>query len=422
MFQDIKPKRSLREVLPQKHKVKKEFQELVEPARRKLTRTKIIIVAVVVLIFVVAIFLATGNLTQAEIFVVPKTVEISVDGEFTAWRSELADSGLVFDMVSLPEKTVTRPVEVVGVEQVEQKASGQIIIYNNFSNEDQALVAQTRFEAPGGKLYRIQKPVVVPGIYKKDGKNLPGSLEATVFADKAGEEYNIGLADFTVPGFAGSQRFSKFYARSKTPMTGGEIGYRKQINPEAEKKARADMRQELWDKLTNDAQAGLPDGFVFYDDAVFFDFSDTTNFAARDGNDPEPLELKETGTFHSLVFSGPELTRAILEKGGVETSPDLLRATNLGRLTFTLNNKDEINPQKSEKISFKLSGTVMAEMKIDEEALVAKLLGQKEEDVTELVKDIPEIKEIRVDLSPGWSSRLPRLSEKVKVTVERADA
>ena len=64
----------------------------------------------------------------------------------------------------------------------------------------------------------------MPGESLVSGKTVPGSTETAVSADEAGKEYNIGKTDFTIPGFKGDARYSKFYARSKTDMEGGFIG------------------------------------------------------------------------------------------------------------------------------------------------------------------------------------------------------
>ena len=83
------------------------------------------------------------------------------------------------------------------MKEIERRASGKIIVFNNYSTNSQRLIARTRFETLEGKIYRIRDAVVVPGISDKDGRKTPGSIEVTVFADEPGEEYNIGYTDFT---------------------------------------------------------------------------------------------------------------------------------------------------------------------------------------------------------------------------------
>jgi hypothetical protein len=80
---------------------------------------------------------------------------------------------------------------------VQKKASGRIVIYNNHNSSPQRLVKNTRFETPEGLIYRINESVTVPGAKIEGGEKVPGSVEAEVMADIPGQKYNIGLTDFT---------------------------------------------------------------------------------------------------------------------------------------------------------------------------------------------------------------------------------
>ena len=62
-------------------------------------------------------------------------------------------------------------------------------------------------------IFRIPKTVTIPGAKLESGELIPGKLEMEVTADNAGEKYNIEPSDFTIPGFKGSPKFEKFYAK-----------------------------------------------------------------------------------------------------------------------------------------------------------------------------------------------------------------
>ena len=106
-------------------------------------------------------------------------------------------------------------IAATGITSGGQYASGKITVYNNYSSAPQKLIANTRFQTSDGKIYRIKGAISVPGM---------GVTEATVYADRAGEEYNIGPADFTIPGLKGGPRFEKVFAKSKSAMSGGTSG------------------------------------------------------------------------------------------------------------------------------------------------------------------------------------------------------
>ena len=101
------------------------------------------------------------------------------------------------------------------------KASGIVIFFNGFSSAPQKLVASTRIQSPEGLIFRIKKDIIIPGSEIIRDKIVPGQVEAEVVADEQGSKYNIGLAEFQVPGFRGTPRFDSIYARSLAPFTGG---------------------------------------------------------------------------------------------------------------------------------------------------------------------------------------------------------
>lgn len=143
-----------------------------------------------------------------------------------------------------------------------EKAKGIIIVYNNYSAASQILAQSTRFVTGDNLIFRSTNRVVIPG---KEGTK-PGSGEVAVIADGSGEKYNVGLTDFTIPGFAGTPKFDKFYGRSKQPgIQGGAIGSGSVVGKneadELLKKLEANLTGELKDNLT----ATIPkDTFVVF--------------------------------------------------------------------------------------------------------------------------------------------------------------
>ena|GEM_PF-3197784 len=106
-----------------------------------------------------------------------------------------------------------------------QKAFGTIKIINTLDDQPQTLVATTRFRSPEGVVFRLVKGTTVPGITVDDDKVIPGTIEASVIADKVGAEGNIPATTWVIPGFENNaQKFAKFTAESVTPMTGGSAG------------------------------------------------------------------------------------------------------------------------------------------------------------------------------------------------------
>ena len=149
----------------------------------------------------------------AKVIITPKQNRTLIDVSSVAVLDGSAEE-LSYEIMTI-EETSSKKIAATGREEIEEKASGRIVIFNDFNTSSQRLIKNTRFETSEGLIYRINKSVVVPGQKTEDGEKVPGSVEVTVYADEAGEGFNIGLMDFTIPGFKGSPRFAKFYARSK---------------------------------------------------------------------------------------------------------------------------------------------------------------------------------------------------------------
>jgi len=152
-------------------------------------------VAFGIIVFLLAITLSVKVIdvfAKATIQVVLHKETINVDTILKSGKMDKADLPLEIMQLDMTER---KTAKATGVENVEKKASGRIVVYNEFSSAPQKLIATTRFETPDGKIYRIKDAVTVPGA---------GSVEATVYADQPGEEYNIDLTDFTIPGFKGN--------------------------------------------------------------------------------------------------------------------------------------------------------------------------------------------------------------------------
>ena len=178
-------------------------------------------VAVLVVALLGIGFLFIGKTT---ITVVPTQEEITLGDNVvhTAYR-EPEKGELGYKVLSYAADA-SREITASGKEEVREKASGKIIVYNDFGPASQRLIKNTRFETPDGDIYRVRNSFTVPG--KPDGGR--GSIEVTVYADQAGEAYNLpeGSIRFTIPGLKGDLRFDGFYAKQVGPITGGFVGER----------------------------------------------------------------------------------------------------------------------------------------------------------------------------------------------------
>ena len=161
-------------------------------------------------LLLLAVFFIVNYFAIATIDVIPVQKSTVLGEDFYATKSE-TNQGLVFQFMSL-EEIKSKEVPATFEQKLQRKANGKVVIYNAYSATPQRLIKNTRLESADRKIFRINDSVVVPGVTTVKGEVVPGSVEVTVFADAPGKEYNIGTTNFTIPGFKGDPRYTKFSA------------------------------------------------------------------------------------------------------------------------------------------------------------------------------------------------------------------
>lgn len=364
-------------------------------------------------IVVVVLVLAGGYavskaMATATIQVTPRQQKLSVDANMTAVRTGSSSTGsstpLIFDVITI-EDTQSTMVPSGGTENVEKKASGKIIVYNDFSEKTEKLIKNTRFQTADGKIYRIQEAISIPG---KTAAG-PGSVEVTIYADQAGESYNIAKTDFTIPGLKGDARFEKIYGRSKTDITGGFVGSTKIIAEADRAKVRDVAESELTTRLKDKAKKELPAEFISFDDASFIDFSEEVG---TKGSATE-AELIEKGTLSLVVFKKDAFAHAVASQGLVDFDGAPVYIATPETLEFKLLSKDSVNPESSQSINFSLRGPATIVWQFDGTELATALAGKTSQDYTAVLRNFPAITRAEVNFNPSWIKSIPGDPEKI---------
>lgn len=330
--------------------------------------------------------------------------------EFQA-AADVSDA-IPFQIMTLTEEQYVGLIPT-GEKNVSTKASGIITIYNEYSAQSQILIKNTRFQAPDGKIYRIDKQVIIPGETISGGKKVPGTIDATIYADGSGPAYNIASTDFTIPGFKGSPRYTKFYAKSKTAIAGGAQGVQKIVSEDDIKQTRMALTDSLKKKLLSKAQAEHPKGTILFQDAIFYTFTDSTDDSTVAGTGSVKFTLK--GTLQSVLFDSAALGRKIVGTSSSISQADEIEVQNIKELTFTWKNPGSSVPKTTDKISFILAGSAHAVWVLDTEALKAKLLGVKKADYKLILAQFSGIEKATAKIRPFWKTVFPKNPDKIYV-------
>lgn len=242
--------------------------EIVNSKKRRGSKLLITIFSLFIIIGgAIGISFLTGG---AVINIYPKNRTVTVNADFTALK-EKQPGELTYEILTL-EATGERQVTATGQETVQEQASGIIEIVKTTPGAER-LIKNTRFQTADGKIYRIQESVVVPGaVANENGDLKSGRIQAEVFADDVGDDYNISAGQrFTVPGFAESgltQLYEAVYATNPRAFSGGFDGPRFIIDENELATARQSLQLELRNTLLEKVHSNIPHGFVSFDNAV----------------------------------------------------------------------------------------------------------------------------------------------------------
>lgn len=369
--------------------------------------SKKILYAVVIVAVLVIGFAVSSLFKQATITITPHSQVVALDSSFTA-KKDAVGTTLGFQVVSI-SKEVSKEIPASGSENVSIKAKGTITVFNNTA-EPQRLIATTRFETSDGLIYRIPNAITVPARTTKEGKVVPGSIDTQVEADQAGEKYNIGLKDFTVPGFKGSAKYEQVYARSKTEMTGGFVGARKVVSQENLNDANSMLEEELKTILSSEIEGQIPANFVMYQNAVNYSFSPST----QTGGSGDTAVINKKATATAFIFDRVTLTREIIEATSPNIADQNIKISNLDELNFSsASNISEI--QNTGNLTFKLEGQPQLVWVFDQNSLVSQVTGLSKSEVKQAISGYPAIKEATIEINPFWVMSVPKNEEKVKV-------
>lgn len=341
----------------------------------------------------------------ATVVVTPRTQPFMVDASLPASQDDTVGA-LRYEVVTVTDE-VSKSIPATGEEFVESRAAGTIIIYNNFSSEPQKLIANTRFQTDDGLIYRIKDAVVVPGMEGSGDDATPGSLEVDVRADEVGAEYNVGLVDFTIPGFEGQPQFFKFFARSKTPMTGGFSGTRKIVDATEEQQVRDELQADLNTRLYDLAAQKVPEGSFIVEGSAVVTFEAGSQEASEDG---ETATIVERGELRAYVVDETTLASFIARQsiGTYDGAP--VHYTEDSAVAITIAPATE-----SDEASVVVNGKGTLEWTFDEDQLKKDFAGAGKDEAQMILTEYRAIDDARISLRPFWKRSFPQNPDRITI-------
>ncbi|HUT96025.1 MAG TPA: hypothetical protein VMW82_00420 [Candidatus Paceibacterota bacterium] len=350
---------------------------------------------------------------RAQVVINPKREKVQFEDEITADKSVdsiKAEEAIIPAQYFETEKMESREFPSTGERDVLEKARGKITVYNQFSSSPQTLVKTTRFRSKDGKIFRLISTVTIPGATIDEGKIIASNKEVDVEADEAGEAYNIGPSDFTIPGFEGGPKYTAFYGKSTEPMTGGAKGKMKVATADDIKGAANIVILGLKEAALKDFQAKISAGLKILDNGQATEIIESSsNLKANQPGEKfiVTVRIKVSG----LAFK-EEDALYLIEKTVSDEIPN-----NRTLLFSTIKVDYSVSKLNLAQGKVDLSCKVEAESitSIDEQKIKNDLAGKSEEDVRKYLSSLPEIETAKVIFWPFWVKKVPANKDKIKV-------
>ncbi len=374
---------------------------------RRPKRFWLILLGVVAACAIFGLLLSTV-FAGATITVHPRVETVTLPATLQA-QSNAPVGILSYQTISVTRSAIVS-VPAAGTKKVSRPASGIITIINRYSSGSQRLIANTRFEAQDGKIYRIRGSVTVPGATGSGAALKPGTVSATVYADSPGADYNKPAGEvFTIPGFKGDPRYGKFSGVSSGVISGGFIGDEPAIADNDLAAAKTSLQQKLDSDVRAAATAEIPEGSIAIG-TLEVSFMGLTQTPSSD----KAATLSQNATATGVVIRQGALASAIAK---AEIDRYQGEAVLFGDASAMDISMDPNSKRSDGAITLVLKGQTELVWQFDKNEIVAALVGKGKNEFQEVIKGFqPAVASAEASIRPFWSGVFP--SDVTKITIK----
>ena len=377
-------------------------------------------VFVSVILFFVIIGGALGLsavLGKTQLTIYPQYREPNINSEFIAYPDKRQDE-LSYEIMTL-ESTSESQVKASGQIDVETKSTGKIEIMKSTPGTER-IIANTRFRSADGKVFRIKDAIVVPGSVN----NVPGSIQADVTADEAGDQYNLPAnTKFDIPGFqeAGlGDLFKAISATNKSAFMGGFKGPQFKIDESELGTARQALQVKLRDDLLKRIEAEKPSGYIALAGAVAISYNQLP--AVNYGNDL--VTIKEQAVLQIPIFKDSDLGTFLAKQAVATYSGGSVRIQDPKALTFEykLASTSSSVIANEPSLTFVIKGKPKLIWEYDSAKLTKDLAGLPKTSLPNAISAYPGIDGAKVSITPFWKRSFPTDPKQINVVEELKEA
>jgi len=413
---DISPPPSPPKVGPttfQEKKISPPSKKIIRPSLSKKKKWGVILV---LLTLILAFLLCHFALSKTEIEIWPETELFTSETKVTCDKAienvDVSNKVIPAELIET-EKLITEEFLSSGKALKEKKAEGIIRVYNNYSTLAQTLVASTRFVSADGKLFRSIEKVTIPGGKYEGGKFVISYIDIKVLADQPGPEYNIGPSTFSIPGFAGTDRYTKIYGKSFQDMTGGQ----KEEVPQVSKEDLDEAKKVLSEKALKESEASLKEKisseFILLKGGISSETLETFSLAKpKDELEKFKFQVKARST--ALVFKKEDLEN--FSKDFILSQIE--KTKKFSEKSLKLDYLPEIIDLKTGKIILSIKVEAKIYSDIDQNSFKKALLGKSLSETKLFLENQLQITKVEVKFWPIWIKNVPKDVERIDIQLK----
>jgi len=361
-------------------------------------------------IFTLFIFVLAGLYVycmdgEAQVTVYPVTKQIGLEESITIVATE-AKINIENNIIPAEyfEDTVefTAYYDATGSDESGQKAEGTITVFSEYS-KDVKITNNTRFITSQGLLFRSKQAFTVPA---------NGEVDVEVYAVKAGEEYNLKKAVFSIPGLATccSAIYENVHAEIKeeTEISGGKSSVVKVVLEEDIDNAEKDFKKNYLEEAKNTLIKSIDSAgsYMYFEEDIEQEF---TQFIinASVGDKPESGKFEVMGIIKTRIlgFREADVDKFIEEK---------LSLSEQGLILVPQSLEKDFSKEQGEII---LTANAYTYPKINKIFLLNDVKGLELSDCKLMLEAMNEIRSADIVASLFWKKRLPINRDNINLNI-----
>ncbi|MBI5456562.1 hypothetical protein HY969_02380 [Candidatus Kaiserbacteria bacterium] len=385
--------------------------DMPQPPRPRRTRFAIWVLAALAVLLLGGAIAYFTFFSKTSVDVTPRTHQVTFDEstQFTAYPAADAASGTITYTLQTTTIEDSTSVKATGVEKTEDRASGTITVYNEYSTSPVRLIKNTRFQTQNGLVYRIPASAEVPGMKGAQ----PGQVTVTVIADQPGTEYNVGPQDkFTLPGLKSTPpMYAGVYGRSSAAMSGGFVGDKPSVSEGDLENARSQLRAQLLEKARAAALAYASGGALVFPELVKITYESLPTAADGAG----AAKVTERAIVEIPVFSEDNFSQSVAQAVSADASESKVQfVPNEG---FAVSPAGEAQVIGTDPIAFKMIGSALLVWEVDASALKQALVGRDQGAFETVISGFSGVEKAEAHIAPFWKKQFPQDPDDIMLTI-----